>query len=66
MHDAPSPAVLPPLIDAQDVAEQTRLSLPRVYELVRSGKMPAIKFGKSVRFDPEVLAQWLRDGGTAS
>jgi excisionase family DNA binding protein len=45
-------------------AKYLDLSLPRVYELVRLGLLPAVKFGRTVRFDPAALAAFVAQGGT--
>ena len=57
---------LPRLVTARDVAEQTGLPLARVYELSRQGNFPAIRFGRSYRFDPEVVSAFFAAGGTGS
>lgn len=60
----PTTATLPRLLTAHDVADQTGLSLQRVYELSRKGVMPSIRFGRALRFDPSAITDWLRAGGT--
>ena len=57
-------AGLPRLAKAPEIAAAIDLRLPRVYELARTGRMPTIKLGRSMRFDPEAVAEWLRAGGT--
>jgi excisionase family DNA binding protein len=48
----------------QAAAKYLDLSLPRVYELARLGLLPAVKFGRTVRFDPAALAAFVAQGGT--
>ncbi len=64
MHD--HSAALPRLWTARELAERTRIPLARIYELGRTGRMPVIRLGRAMKFDPEAVAAWLRDGGTAS
>ncbi|MFC1575651.1 helix-turn-helix domain-containing protein [Gemmatimonadota bacterium] len=59
-------AQLPRLATAREVSEATGLPLSRVYELGRTGQLPAIRLGRAMRFDLETVAEWLRRGGTAS
>jgi len=41
-----------------DMSEQT------TYKLSREGAIPGrVKIGKSVRFDKEVITEWLKNGG---
>jgi excisionase family DNA binding protein len=50
-----------PFLTAKDVAIELNIPLPRVYELTRRGQIPAVKLGdKQLRFDPEVLREWLK------
>jgi excisionase family DNA binding protein len=58
-------AVLPRLATAKEISDQTGLTLPRVYELARTGQMPVVKLGRAMRFDPEIVAEFFRNGGTA-
>jgi hypothetical protein len=51
-----------PLIDAK--AASTLLSVPYTWLLVqaRAGTIPHHRLGHYVRFDPDDLARWLREG----
>lgn len=62
--DAAAPP-LPRLLTADQVAEQTGIPKSRVYELSRTGDLPAISFGRRYRYDPNELRSWLASGGTA-
>jgi excisionase family DNA binding protein len=53
------------LIQADAVAELLDVDRYRVYEMVRSGMIPAVRMGRSIRFDPERLDAWIASGGTA-
>ena len=53
-----------PLVNAKVIAGETDTPLPRVYELVREGKWPAIRLGRALRFDRDQVRAWLAKGGT--
>jgi len=44
-----------------EVAETLGLSRSRVYELIHSGEMPAIRVGTSILVSVEALRQWIAD-----
>jgi excisionase family DNA binding protein len=44
-----------------DVADLLQMSKGHLFAQVRNGRLPAIRLGRSIRFDPEVLKAWLRD-----
>jgi excisionase family DNA binding protein len=44
-----------------DVAEILTISQRQVYKLVEDGKLPSFRLGGAIRFDPHLLANWLRD-----
>lgn len=47
-----------PLLTAPQVAEALGVPVSYVYELARTGRLPAVRFGKYVRFAPEALQAW--------
>jgi excisionase family DNA binding protein len=47
-------------ITAKDVAEILAISPITVYKLAKEGKLPSLRIGGAVRFDPRAVAQWLR------
>lgn len=47
------------LLLAEEVADMLLMPEPRVYELVRQGKLPAVRIGRQVRFRQETLDAWL-------
>lgn len=53
------------LKDARWVAEYFDMPLQRVYELTRSGVLPVVRILRQYRYDPEVLKEWAKQGGTA-
>ena len=57
---------LPRVLTAAEVADQTGLSLQRVYELTRSGDLPSVRLGRACRYSAPRVSAWLEDGGTGS
>lgn len=49
-----------------DVAQYLRISEAKVYELARSGAIPALRIGKSWRFQKDLLKQWVRKNAEAN
>ena len=47
-------------LTAREVAEFFRVSDMTIYRLAKAGSIPSFKIGNSLRFDPKVLASWLR------
>ncbi len=55
---------IPPnrLVDIKGAAAITRFKPSYIYGLVHQKKIPHVKFGHSVRFDPRELDTWMRQG----
>ena len=49
----------PRFLTALEVAERMRVSKMTVYRLIRSGKLPAVRVGKSVRVRDEDVERYL-------
>jgi excisionase family DNA binding protein len=49
-----------------DVAQYLRISEAKVYELARTGTIPALRIGKSWRFQKDLLKQWVRKSAEAN
>jgi excisionase family DNA binding protein len=47
-------------LKVQEVAKLFEISKQHVYEMAADGSMPAFHVGRSIRFDPQELADWLR------
>ncbi len=47
-----------------DVARELSVSVRHVYKLMSGNKIPYSKVGRSVRFSPVKIAEWLQKGGT--
>ncbi len=52
------------LLRAEDVARRLSISPRAVYRLAERGELPAIRWGRVVRFDPEALERWLAEHAT--
>lgn len=52
-------AVSPRVLDAQGAARYLSLGLDTLYRLVRSGELPHSRVGKSIRFRPEDLDEYI-------
>lgn len=47
-------------LNAQEVATLLGISKQHIYEMVADGSIPAFHVGRSIRFDSQELADWLR------
>ena len=47
----------------QEVAALLAVSTPAAYELIRSGRLPAVRLGRRIRGDSRVLDRWIAQGG---
>lgn len=47
-------------LTVQEVAELLGVSAKHLYEMVADGTLPAFYVGRSVRLDPQDIADWLR------
>lgn len=52
---------LPTLLDVNGIAEHLGVSAQYVRKLVAARRIPYIKWGHYVRFDPSEIAKWLTD-----
>jgi excisionase family DNA binding protein len=48
------------LLTAKELAPMLSCSGTALYGMVRGGRIPHIRFGGSIRFDPHAIAAWLR------
>jgi excisionase family DNA binding protein len=51
------------LLSAYEVAELLNDTRPHVLEMAREGLLPCVRLGRKVRFDPEVVQEFIRTGG---
>lgn len=48
------------LLNIQEAAQYTRLSVPTLYTMVSQKRIPYVKLGRLVKFDREALEKWIR------
>lgn len=44
----------------RDIAPILGISIQQVYKMAASGQIPSFRVATSVRFDPQVFADWMR------
>lgn len=49
-------------LTATEVAEILNVSRGLIYRLAASGRLPYLRVGGAIRFDPEAVIAWLRTG----
>lgn len=54
-------AALPGALSVPKLATLLGFSRSAIYEMAQSGRIPHIRIGSSIRFDPALTAQWLRE-----
>lgn len=54
-----------PLVDVDAVAARLGVKRFTVYDLVREGKLPCVRIGRAIRFDEDVIEEWISKGGCA-
>lgn len=47
-------------LTAEDLAEMLQVTPTMVRKLAREGRLPSFSVGTAVRFDPKLVAAWLR------
>jgi excisionase family DNA binding protein len=52
---------LPGALKASELAELLNLGKTAVYEMAAKGRIPCIRIGATVRFDPSRTATWIRE-----
>lgn len=59
MPDAAAPAELPKLIDIVTLADHLGVEVRHIRRLVAERRIPFIKWGHLLRFDPDEVDEWL-------
>jgi excisionase family DNA binding protein len=62
-HGGDSPRQAEELLTVAEVAGILRLPPSTVYELIRRGKLPAVRAGRSLRVPRDALKRWIAGGG---
>jgi excisionase family DNA binding protein len=47
-------------LTAYDLAEILSVSPITIFKQAKSGRIPSFRIGTCVRFDPKIIAEWLR------
>jgi len=47
------------LLTSRETAKALRISEKTLYTLTKSGDIQAVRFGRAVRYDPDVLKRWI-------
>ena len=45
-----------------EAAEMLGISLPKMYEIVRMGRIPSIRVGKKIVISRQAVLEWLKEG----
>jgi excisionase family DNA binding protein len=53
------------LLKIKQVAEMLQISVHTAYKWVESGRLPAVKLGYNLRFDPDRIEKFIANGETA-
>lgn len=53
------------LLSPEDAAAMLGIKVDRLYELARRQIVPAVRLGRSVKFDPAALSKFIEKGGMA-
>lgn len=61
--DAPAASVL---LTADDLAARWAVPKAHVYRLAREGRLPTVRLGRYMRWRPEAVDAFERDGGAAN
>lgn len=48
-------------LTAQELAEILSVSPITIFKQAKSGRIPSFRIGTCVRFDPKIIADWLRE-----
>lgn len=52
------------LLTTRDTAQYLAVKLPRIYDLVRSGKLRAVRVGRQLRFKRQDIDDFVNRNGT--
>ena len=48
------------LLTADDLADYLSLSRKHIFRMAKAGRIPSVRIGGSVRFDPRKTGEWLK------
>ena len=61
MRDTPTTTTLPELLDITTLAQHLGVQTRHIRRLVHEKRIPYIKWGHLIRFDPADIKTWLED-----
>ncbi len=47
------------MLDIHELSKELKISTGGIYHWVSQRKIPYLKIGRNIRFDPEAIKQWL-------
>ena len=59
----PASSSVEPLWHARQLAQRLGIHRTHLYLLVRTGRIPHLRIGRGLRFDPNAIRAWERSGG---
>lgn len=59
-HKETEQIVEPMLLTARQTAKMLAISERSLYSLTKSGDLPAVRIGRSVRYDPADIRAWIK------
>ena len=62
----PGPVVVPKLLTIDELAERLGVTRRHIRRLVQERKVPFLKVGRFVRFDPAAISDWLDQSRVAA
>lgn len=60
-----SPSTLPRLLDINELAEHLGVTHRHIRRLIAERRIPYVKVGRLIRFDPDEISGWLDQGRRA-
>ena len=59
LPESTSPSPIPELLDITDLAKSLRVNARHIRRLVHERRIPFIKWGHLIRFDPDEVREWI-------
>jgi len=58
-HERTEQTIEPLLLTARQTARMLAISERSLYSLTKAGNLPAVRIGRSVRYDPDDIRAWI-------
>ena len=59
------PTIKPMLLTARQTARMLAISERSLYSITKDGQLPAVRIGRSVRYDPTDIHNWIESAKSA-